>query len=461
MSALWTAAEAAAATGGRVVGDWRVEALAIDTRTLEPGSLFIALAGENRDGHAFVPAALEKGAVVMVARDDDLAATAPRLVVEDTLTGLEALGRAGRARTQARIAAVTGSVGKTGTKEALRHVLSAQGATHASVASYNNHWGVPLSLARMPADTRFGVFELGMNHEGEILTLTRQARPHVAVITRIAPAHLEYFGTLERIADAKAEIFAGLEPGGIAILPADDPQLPRLAEAARAAGAAILTFGTDERAHWRITSFDAAEPGSRLRFEHAGRAYDLVLAAPGRHWAGNALAVLAAATSLGAELEPAIAALAGFTPPSGRGARRTLDLPQGQALLLDESYNANPVSMQAAIEVLGQAKGRKIAVLGDMLELGPTAAMLHASLAASLTDAAVDLVFLAGPLMQTLFEALPARMHGVHAPTSADLTAPLLAALEPGDTILVKGSLGSRMKVVIEALGEAAAKADA
>lgn len=457
MSALWTAAEAAAATQGRVQGDWSVGALSIDTRTLGADALFVALAGLNRDGHAFAPEAARAGAVVMVAREDGLPEGAPRLVVEDTLKGLEALGVAARARTAARIAAVTGSVGKTGTKEALLHVLAAQGATHASVASYNNHWGVPLSLARMPRASRFGVFELGMNHAGEISALTRMVRPHVAIVTRIAPAHLEYFGTLEKIADAKAEIFEGLEEGGIAVLPRDDAQFDRLARAARARGAIVVGFGSHEAADWRLAAFEPTAGGSRVELTAQGRTSSFALGAPGRHWAQNALAVLAAVDALGGSVGAAASALAGFQPPGGRGRQRPIKVTGGMALLLDESYNANPTSMQAAIDVLGQRPGRRIAVLGDMLELGVSAAELHAGLAPFLSEAHVDLVFLAGPLMRHLFDALPPERRGAYCPTSEDLARRVEAALRPGDNVLVKGSLGSRMKLIVDALEKAEA----
>ncbi|SNB56222.1 UDP-N-acetylmuramoyl-tripeptide--D-alanyl-D-alanine ligase [Arboricoccus pini] len=452
MTPLWTAVEAEAATGGKVLGHWSVQAVSIDTRALGEKTLFVALAGENRDGHAFAPEASQAGAVVMVAREEGLPAGAPRLVVQDTLKGLEALGVTARARTDARIVAVTGSVGKTGTKEALRHVLAAQDRTHASIASYNNHWGVPLSLARMPKATRFGVFELGMNHAGEISALTRMVRPHVAIITRIAPAHLEYFGTLEKIADAKAEIFAGLEQGGVAVLPRDDVQFDRLARAARENGADIVSFGSHEAADWRLLAFEPTAEGSHVELSHKDRSLRFALGAPGRHWAQNALAVLAAVDALGGDVEAAALALAEFQPPGGRGQRRPIKVKGGMALLLDESYNANPTSMQAAIDVLGQRPGRRIAVLGDMLELGASAPDLHAGLAPLLSEAHVDLVFLAGPLMRHLFDALPTDRRGAYRPTAKELVDPVEAVLQPGDTVLVKGSLGSRMKLIVDAL---------
>ena len=453
MTALWTAAEAAAVTAGEAYGDWTASGVGIDSRNLTRGDLFIALHG-TRDGHEFVPAALKAGAAAaMVDRlPENGSHASPLLVVADTQVGLEALGRAGRARATARIAAVTGSVGKTGTKEALRHVLALQAATHASAASYNNHWGVPLTLARMPPDAAYAVLELGMNHAGEIAALTRQARPHAALVTLIAPAHLGHFRSVEAIADAKAEIFEGLEPGGTAVLNCDDEQYPRLCAHAEQKTGSILTFGTHEAADWRLVEACTDPDGSDVVAERAAARYSFRVGIPGRHWVQNSLGVLAVVEALGADPVAASKALAGLQPPAGRGRKRSIGLEDGEALLLDESYNANPASMRAALELLGQMPGRRVAVLGDMLELGEQGPELHAALAEPLARAGVACLFSCGPLMAALQAALPAAVRGVHASDSASLVDELLHELRPGDAVLVKGSLGSRMGLIVEAL---------
>jgi UDP-N-acetylmuramoyl-tripeptide--D-alanyl-D-alanine ligase len=436
-----------------------VPGLSIDTRTLAAGEAFFAITGD-RDGHDFVPAALQAGAGLAVVARDKLAAMpkdAPLLVVPDVLEGLDDLARAARGRVAAQVVAVTGSVGKTGTKEALRLALGAQGVTHASAASYNNQWGVPLSLARMPRDTAFGVFEIGMNHAGEITPLTRMVRPHIAVVTAIAPVHLEFFGSLEAIADAKAEIFLGLEPGGIAVLNRDDGQFERLSAAATAAGVArIVSFGEHAQADARLLKVSLQAETSTVEARILGHDVAYKLGAPGRHVVANSLAVLAAAMLAGADLALAALALAGLKPPVGRGERMTLDLPGGRALLIDESYNANPASMRAALALLGQVPmqglGRRIAVLGDMLELGPRASALHAELSDAVVESAVDLVYCAGPLMKSLWDALPSERRGGYADTAASLEGDILAAVRAGDAVMVKGSLGSRMGPVVKAL---------
>ncbi|MBN8919151.1 MAG: UDP-N-acetylmuramoylalanyl-D-glutamyl-2,6-diaminopimelate--D-alanyl-D-alanine ligase [Rhizobiales bacterium] len=434
--------------------------ISIDTRTLAPGEAFFAIQGDARDGHDFVAAALERGAglaVVSAAKQAAMPADAWLLVVPDVLEGLTALAQAARARSGARIVAVTGSVGKTGTKEALRLALSAQGETHASAASYNNHWGVPLSLARMPESAAYAVFEIGMNHAGEITPLTRLVRPQVAVVTTIEPVHLEHFGSLDAIADAKAEIFLGIEPGGVAVLNRDNAQFVRLAAAARAAGVArIVTFGEDAKADARLLDVSLHPDRSTVRANILGQDVTYKLGAPGRHVAFNSLAVLAAASLLGADLALAAVSLARLAPPAGRGARITLTLPAGDALLIDESYNANPASMRAALALLGQAplgpRGRRIAVLGDMLELGPQGQDLHAGLAQAVIDNEVDSVFCAGPLMRALWETLPPERRGAHAPDAAGLEPQVVAAIRSGDAVMIKGSLGSRMGPIVKAL---------
>jgi UDP-N-acetylmuramoyl-tripeptide--D-alanyl-D-alanine ligase len=379
------------------------------------------------------------------------------LIVPDVLDSLRALARAARARTSAKVIAVTGSVGKTSTKEALRLALARSGETHASVASYNNHWGVPLSLARCPASTRYAVFELGMNHAGEIEPLARLARPHVAIITTVEPVHLEFFDSVEAIADAKAEIFAGLEPNGAAVLNRDNPQFARLARAAKKAGVGrIVSFGEHAKAEARLIKCALQSDCSTVQARILGADVTYKIGAPGRHFVLNSLAVLAAVALSGADLALAALSLAEMTPPSGRGARIRFDIGDGEALLIDESYNANPASMRAALALLGQAdvgpRGRRIAVLGDMRELGSRGADLHRELVEPVLAHGADLVFCCGPLMQALWDALPSERRGGYAETSDALESQLLGAVRPGDAIMIKGSLGSRMAPLVKAL---------
>ncbi len=462
MSAIWTAAEVAIATGGAVEGDWVASGVSIDTRTLAPGDLFVALVGPQHDAHAFVRAALERGAAAAVVDrvPEDAADRAALVVVDDTQAALEGLGRAGRGRSRARIAGITGSVGKTGSKDALRHVLARQAPTHASAASHNNHWGVPLSLARLPEGAAYGVFELGMNHAGEIRALTAQVRPHVALITAIAPAHLEFFASVEAIADAKSEIFEGLEPGGVAVLNRDSEHFARmLTHARRAKPGRIVSFGRHPEADWRLEELRLLADRSEVVLRHAGRLIRYRLGVPGEHVALNSLGVLATAEALGADVAHAASSLADLRPVAGRGERRRLGLKGGEALLIDESYNANPASMRAALAVLGQAPGRRLAVLGDMLELGGQAPDLHAALADPVRTAGIDLVFTCGPNMACLHQALPPAQRGAHAIDSAALLPAVVDALRPGDVLLVKGSLGSRMARIVEALTKGPAPA--
>jgi UDP-N-acetylmuramoyl-tripeptide--D-alanyl-D-alanine ligase len=434
--------------------------LSIDTRTIAPGDAFFAIQGDNRDGHQFVTAALAAGAgiaVIAADRRGDFAADAPLLVVRDVLQGLRDLAAAARARTQAKIIAVTGSVGKTGTKEALRLALSKDGETHASVASYNNHWGVPLSLARCPASAHYVVLEMGMNHAGEIEPLSRLARPHVAVITTIAPVHLEFFGSLNKIADAKAEIFLGVQPGGAAVLNRDIPQFAQLKRLAQAAGVGrVVSFGEHAQSDAGLIKCSLHPKCSTVQADILGTELTYKIGAPGKHIVRNSLAVLATAELVGADLALAALALSEFTAPSGRGAPVEIDPPGGSALLIDESYNANPVSVDAALALLGQTpvgpRGRRIAVLGDMLELGSKGKALHRGLAAPITANAIDLVFCCGPLMQSLWQALPASQRGGYAEDSTALEAQVLPAIRGGDVIMVKGSLGSRMAPIVKAL---------
>ncbi len=459
---LWSLDAMAAAMKAERAGNLprSVPGLSIDTRTIKPGEAFFAIQGENRDGHEFVEAALQAGAGLAVVARRKMAAMpqgAPLLIADDALAGLNDLAKASRARSQAKIVAVTGSVGKTGTKEALRLVLGKQGETHASAASYNNHWGVPLSLALMPQSAKFGVFEIGMNHAGEITPLTKLVRPHVAIVTTIAPVHLEFFGTLAAIADAKAEIFLGVEPGGTAVLNADNPQFAHLKRAAQVAGVKhIVAFGESGGADAHLAKVSLQAETSTVQASILGRDVTYKLGAPGRHVVENSLAVLAAAQLLGADLALAALALADLKAPAGRGERVTLELPGGAVLLIDESYNANPVSMRAALALLGQVPmkgmGRRIAVLGDMLELGPDGAALHADLADAVTGNAVDLVFCSGPLMKSLWDALPSGRRGGYADTSAALEPEILGAIAANDAVMIKGSLGSRMSPIVKAL---------
>ncbi len=464
--ALWSAAEAAAATGGTATAPFAATGVSIDTRTLAPGDLFVALSAA-RDGHDFVADALARGAAAaLVARvPPGLPADAPLLIVPDTQTALTALGAAARARSGACVIAVTGSAGKTSTKEMLRAILTRAGATHAAAASLNNHWGVPLTLARMPRTAAFAVVEIGMNRRGEIAPLSRLARPHVAVITTIGPAHLEALGSLAAIAEEKADILAGLEPGGTAVLPAGLEQSPILFAAAGRAGARAVAFGA-EGADWRWSELALGAEGSAGRAVTPFGALLVRLSAPGRHLASNALAALAAACAAGAD--PALAALdlGRWQPPEGRGQRHILQLDPADdtaaVTLIDDAFNANPASMAAAFEVLAAqrpadglgriARGRRIAVLGDMLELGPDAAAMHAALASHPAVAAIDRIHCAGPLMRALWDALPPARRGDWTETAAELAARARRLADPGDVVLVKGSKGSKVSLVVDAM---------
>jgi UDP-N-acetylmuramoyl-tripeptide--D-alanyl-D-alanine ligase len=467
-TALWSADEAIAATGGTGPAGWAAHGVSIDSRTVQPGELFVALEGPNFDGHDFVADALSKGAAAAVAhrRPDSVGEDAPLLLVGDTLEALRALGRAGRARTSARIVGVTGSSGKTSTKEALRACLAPQGKTHASAGSLNNHWGVPLSLARLPRDADFAVFEMGMNHAGEIAALTELVRPDVAIVTTIGLAHIEFFDSQDGIADAKSEIFLGMSPQGVAVLPRDDKYWSRLvANAADAGVSRVLGFGRHEEAQARLLGADLYASCSAVQAQIRGKPLDYCIAAAGEHWVTNSLAVLAAVSAAGGDVVKAASEFARLQPVAGRGARRKLRLPGGKgALLIDESYNANPDSVQAALAVLGrvtpEGAGRRIAVLGDMLELGDAAPRYHAELAPHLETADVDLAYLCGSAMASLAAALPPSRLAAHTADSDALAALVAEAVLPGDAILVKGSLGSRMRRVIEAL-EALAPAEA
>ena len=464
---LWTSADAARATGGTATRDWAATGVSIDTRTLRPGDLFVALK-DQRDGHDFVAEALAKGAAAALVshRPADVAADAPLLLVADVLAALGALGRAGRARTGAKVVAVTGSVGKTSTKEMLRDVLSALGRVHASEASYNNHWGVPLTLARMPAGTDFAVIEIGMNHPGEIAPLSRMARPHVALVTTVAAVHLEAFENVDGIAREKAAIFEGLEPGGTAVVNTDIGTLPILLGAAAAAGAKVQRFGSGEGNDLRVRGATQTRDTTVVQAEVGGEPLLYKIASPGRHFALNSAGVLAVALALGAD--PAVAAcdLGLWRPPLGRGTRETIvmDLVHDEMRfeLIDDAFNANPVSMAAALAVLAAVpvkdgigrvrRGRRIAVLGDMLELGPDEAAMHRAIAAHPAFASIDLVHCVGPLMRGLWQALPDPRRGQWHETASGLASRIHGLVDAGDVVLVKGSKGIKVSLVVDAL---------
>jgi len=464
---LWTAKDAVAATAGRSTCDWTASGVSIDTRSIQPGDLFVALQAA-RDGHDFVAQALSKGAAAALVthRPDDVAEDAPLLIVPDVLRALEDLGRAARARTQARVIAVTGSVGKTSTKEMLRCVLSGQGRTHAAEASYNNHWGVPLTLARMPADTEFAVIEIGMSNPGEIAPLAQMTRPHVAMITTVAAAHLEAFENLAGIAQEKAAIMTGLEPGGVAVLNGDLETTPILLDWARRYASRTITFGQSPRSHHRVTDVTLCDQTTVVQGRAWRRPILFKVHAPGRHFAVNAMGVMAVAHAL--HLNPVLAAndLGSWQPPAGRGTRERFLLdPLSDDLyfdLIDDAFNANPTSMEASLEVLAVAQprdglgrvkqGRRIAVLGDMLELGPEELQLHSDLAALPYMSKLALVHCVGPRMRHLWQALPEARRGEWAETADALAARAHRLVDAGDILLVKGSKGSKVSQVVDAL---------
>jgi UDP-N-acetylmuramoyl-tripeptide--D-alanyl-D-alanine ligase len=469
---LWRFDALLAATRGRPVGikPEAIGGISIDSRTIAPGEAFFAIRGENHDGHDFTTMALAHGAATAVVAQERLVrlggVRGSLVVVSDVLEALAALGRAARERSEARIAAVTGSVGKTGTKEMLAVALAPDGAVHYSPASFNNHWGVPLTLARMPQSARYGVFEIGMNHEGEIEPLVKMVRPHAAIVTTIEPVHLEYFKDVKAIARAKAEIFLGVEAGGAAILNRDNPHFTLLARRARAAGIErIVGFGEHKKADVRLEKVVLKEDCSCVAAEVLGEPVSYKLGAPGRHLVQNSLAVLAAVSVLGADLAKAALALAGMAAPAGRGRRFNLARRDTRATLIDESYNANPASMRAAIALLGQTtpgnRGRRIAVLGEMRELGPEGEAMHAELAGPLSQAGVDEAYLAGPMMKALWKALPRAMRGGYAETAAELESALLDQIGDGDVIMVKGSHASRMGPLVETIKARFAPAEA
>jgi UDP-N-acetylmuramoyl-tripeptide--D-alanyl-D-alanine ligase len=470
---LWTAAEAATATGGRASGDWTASGVEIDSRAVAPGDLFVALEGGARDGHGFVADALAKGAAAAMVRrvPAGVAPDAPLLVAEDTLAALGALGAAARARLapSARVIGVTGSVGKTGVKEMLRAMLAPQGRTHAADRSFNNHIGVPLTLARMPADADFAVIEMGMNHAGEIGPLSRLSRPHVALITTVEAVHIEFFDSEAGIADAKAEIFEGVAPGGVAVLNGDNRHYARLRAAAEARGLTVSTFGRQGDA--RLVSAELRAGVTVARAEIGGVPLAFKIAAPGRHLAQNATGALACVAAAGGDLARAALGLAEWRAPAGRGQRWIVALGaagvDGEIVVIDESYNANPASVGAALEALEAtpvrdgvgriARGRRIACLGDMLELGADAGAMHAGLAAHPAMAAADWVMTVGPLMRALHAALPPDKRGEWFADAAAAAKRLRRVVDAGDVVMVKGSLGTGMAPVVDALKAAGA----
>ena len=456
---LWTHDEAEKATGGTSTAPWKARGVAFDSRAVVDDDLFVALKGETSDGHGYVVQAFRNGAAAALVerRPEDAATAGPLLVVVDTSEGLDRLARAARARTGARIAAVTGSVGKTGTKEALRHVLSRQGLTHASEKSFNNHVGTPLSLARMPRDAAFGIFEVGTNAPGEIAPLSALVRPHVALITTVEPVHSGNFPGEDAIAAEKASIFDALEPGGIAIINADNRHAAALSGHAASVGAGrIVRFGQAADADVRLLSMKADGEGSLIEAEVEGARVCYRLALAGRHQALNSLGVLAVVHHLGGDVAAAASALGDIVPPPGRGVRHEIALAGGSALLIDESYNASPVAVRAALEVLAEVPtgkgGRRIAVLGDMLELGDTAVAQHIALAADVERRKIDLVFAVGPLMNRLYGQLQTSRRGGAAGDARAMAALLASVVRPGDVILVKGSRRIGLEAVVEAL---------
>ena len=466
MTPLWTSADAVAATGGKTSAIWEARGVSIDTRTIKAGDLFVALA-DVRDGHDFVAQALEKGAAAALVthRPEGVVADAPLLIVDNVLHALEALGRAARARTKARVAAITGSVGKTSTKEMLRAVLQMQGKCHAAEASYNNHWGVPLTLARMPADTDYAVIEIGMSNPGEISPLSKLARPHVAMVTTVAAAHLASFDSLAGIAQEKACIIDGLEAGGLAVLNGDIATIQMLQAHAEERNARQVLFGV-KATDWVVEDVRITGDVTVIKATGAGESYLFKLSVPGRHFAMNAVGVLAVVDALGADPVAASLDIASWVPPAGRGTREIIvtDMANdGESLeLLDDAFNANPTSLIASLEVLAAStpkdgvgrivKGRRVAILGDMLELGKAEIAMHSDFATNQHLQSLDIIHCAGPLMRHLWDALPEEMQGQWAATAAELVPQVTRLVDAGDVVLVKGSKGSKVSLVVDAI---------
>lgn len=463
---LWTSAEAAVVTGGRVLRDWTCSGVSIDTRTLEKGDLFVALR-DARDGHDFVARALEKGAAAALVSyvPEDVSEEAPLLIVDDVLQALDAMGRAARARTGAKVAAVTGSVGKTSTKEMLLAMLSDQGRAHASVASYNNHWGVPLTLARMPADTEFAVIEIGMNHPGEISPLAQMAAPDVAMVTTVAAAHLEAFDNIAGIAVEKASIFDGVSAGGTAVINADIEHADILQNKAAEQSLHAVEFG-EKAAHFKLIDVSVQDETTVVQADANGTPLLFKIATPGRHFAMNGLGALAVVEALGGDLALAAQSLGRWKPYKGRGVRERIVLDPVETHLIldliDDSYNANPTSMTASLDVLAAAnvthdigrvsKGRRIAFLGDMKELGGDAKVLHEELARLEAMKSIDVVHCIGPLSRALYDALPEHQRGLWVETSEEMLSGLRGRLDSGDVVLAKGSLSMKLGLIVDAI---------
>jgi len=463
MSLLWSANDLVKAMDGRPLGAMPegIAGISIDSRSLQPGEAFFAIKGESMDGHDFATGAVTAGAALLVVAEGRLPAlgrlNVPMVVVTDVLAALEKLGIAARARTTAKVIAITGSAGKTSTKEALRHALAGVGKVHASDKSFNNHWGVPLTLARMPADCDYAIFEIGMNHSGEIRPLARMVRPHIAIVTLIAAAHLGFFRNLDEIAVAKAEIFEGVEPGGAVLINRDDPRARKLLTLAKEAGVENrYGFGEHAWANFRLLECKLFADHSSIVAKIGGKEIIARVGVPGRHIVQNALAVLGAADLAGASVPAAALALADMKAEQGRGLRHRLKHPKGPFTLIDESYNANPASMAASLAMLKttpvEEGGRRIAVLGDMLELGKHAKKLHADLAALVLGSDADSVFLAGPEMKALAEALPDNIQVEYRLTADELKPLVLAAVGQGDTVMIKSSKGIGFSRLVEAV---------
>lgn len=454
MTPLYSIADILSATGGKAhnIQSDSVGSISIDSRDIEAGALFVAIEGDNFDGHDFVDKAIEAGAAVAMVSAGKAKALAglPLIIVPDALQGLRDLAKAARGRSDAKIIAVTGSAGKTSTKEAIRLICEDAGRTHASIKSFNNHWGVPLMLARMPADTEYGVFEIGMSNAGEIEPLVALVRPQIAIVTLVAAAHLENFSSIDGIAHAKAEIFAGLESGGTAIINTDHHWLDILMAAAAGANE-IVTYGFDAGSHVRIDDVVATPEGMRARVHFDGQSHDLTIAAQGRHRIANAVGALAAARAAGIADDVALGALSRLAEPEGRGAVTRLEGPEGALLLIDESYNANPVSMAASMDVLAglEVPGHKILVLADMLELGEKTAELHAALASGVLAVQPKKLFLVGNEMVSLARVLGDRFTIVHAQSAVDIKQELINSLAYGDAVMVKGSNSMQLNTLV------------
>jgi len=463
MSWLWTSQDLATVMAGRPTGPQPegITGISIDSRSIGPGEAFFAIKGDRVDGHDYASIAVAHGAALLVVSEGKLPAlgrlTVPMIVVEDVLAALVKLGAAARARTSAKIVAITGSVGKTTTKEMLRQVLAPSGQVHAAVASFNNHWGVPVTLARMPQETEFGIFEIGMNHAGEITPLVQLVRPHVAVITNIAAAHLGNFRSLEEIAAAKAEIFDGLEPGATALINRDSKQFGFLEKAAVAAGVTdIRSFGQHSKADYRLSDFEGAPESSTILATLQGETVEVHIGAPGRHIAENATAALGVVSILGADMGEAVLSLSEMKAVKGRGQRHRLAIGGSSFALIDESYNANPASMRAAIAILAaaqpQGQGRRIAVLGDMLEMGEFSTKVHEELVGPLLASGIEHVWLSGEHMAFLRDALPDSVAVEYRASTTEMAEFVASAVQPGDVLMVKSSLGIGFGKIIAAL---------